>query len=75
MFDIDADVADVVAYEHVWIDREVEGFCTSGSYSHFAQKSITMALVLSKDTAGTLEAEVEILGEMYHAKRITNPYP
>ncbi len=33
-----------------------------------------MALVVSKDTAETLEAEIRILGKMYHAKSITKPY-
>ena len=73
-FNVDADDGDVVAYEPVWIDGEVKGFRTSGGYSHFVQKSIATALVPSKDTTEKLEAEIEILSKMCHAKRITKPY-
>ncbi|MGB1829857.1 MAG: GcvT family protein, partial [Paracoccaceae bacterium] len=44
VFEVDTDDADVVAYEPVWINGQVKGFCTSGGYSHYAQKSIAMAL-------------------------------
>ncbi|MEK9642062.1 MAG: FAD-dependent oxidoreductase [Paracoccaceae bacterium] len=74
VFEVDTDDADVVAYEPVWINGQVKGFCTSGGYSHYAQKSIAMALVLSECITDTLEAEIEILGKMYSAKRITTPF-
>ena len=48
VFEVDTDDADVVAYEPVWINGQVKGFCTSGGYSHYAQKSIAMALVPSE---------------------------
>ena len=44
-FEVDAEDADVVAYEPVWIDGAVKEFCTSGGYSHYAEKSIALALV------------------------------
>ncbi|MEK9734139.1 MAG: FAD-dependent oxidoreductase [Paracoccaceae bacterium] len=74
VFEVDTDDADVVAYEPVWINGQVKGFCTSGGYSHYAQKSIAMALVPSECITDTLEAEIEILGKMYSAKRITTPF-
>ena len=42
-FIVDADDADVVAYEPVWIEGTVQGFCTSGGYSHYAEKSVAYA--------------------------------
>lgn len=74
VFEVDTDDADVVAYEPVWINGQVKGFCTSGGYSHYAQKSIAMALVPGECITDTLEAEIEILGKMYSAKRITTPF-
>ena len=70
MFEVDADDADAVGYEPVWIDGEVKGFCTSGGYSHTAQKSIAMALVDDASLSHDLEAKIEILGDMRPAKRI-----
>ncbi|MFZ8945980.1 MAG: GcvT family protein [Paracoccaceae bacterium] len=74
VLEVDTDDADVVAYEPVWINGQVKGFCTSGGYSHYAQKSIAMALVPGECITDTLEAEIEILGKMYSAKRITTPF-
>jgi dimethylglycine dehydrogenase len=74
VLEVDTDDADVVAYEPVWINGQVKGFCTSGGYSHYAQKSIAMALVPGECITDTLEAEIEILGKMYSAKRIATPF-
>ena len=73
VFEVEADDADVVGYEPVWIDGAVKGFCTSGGYSHYAQKSIALALIDAACERDNLEVEIEILGEMRPAKRITNP--
>ena len=73
VLEIDALDADVVAYEPVWINGTVRGFCTSGGYSHYAQKSIAMALVDAQHLSTDLKVQVEILGEMRPAKRITVP--
>ncbi len=72
-FEVDADDADVVAYEPVFIDGEVRGFCTSGGYSHHAGKSIALALVPREHATGTLEAEIEIMGQRRRAVQITTP--
>ena len=55
VFEVEADDADVVAYEPVWINGEVRGFCKSGGYSHFAQKSIAMALIPSSNATENLQ--------------------
>ncbi len=72
-FEVDADDADAVAYEPVFIDDKVQGFCTSGGYSHHAGKSIAMALVPRALATDDLTAGIEIMGQRRAAKRITTP--
>jgi dimethylglycine dehydrogenase len=72
-FVVDADGADVVAYEPIWLDGKVVGFCTSGGYSHHAQKSIAYGFVPSDKAKDGLEVEIEILGDMRRATLITEP--
>lgn len=70
-FVVDADDADVNAYEPIWINGAVVGFCTSGGYSHHAQKSIAQGFVPTDLITDNLEVEIEILGQMRTAKRVT----
>jgi len=72
-FEVDADDADVHGYEPIWLDGAVVGFCTSGGYSHHAQKSIAMGFVPTERAEAGLEVEIEILGQMRPAKLITTP--
>tara|TARA_R110002096_G_scaffold9867_6_gene38580 strand:- start:96 stop:2519 length:2424 start_codon:yes stop_codon:yes gene_type:complete len=72
-FEVDANQADVVAWEPIWLDGEVAGFCTSGGYSHFAGKSIALGLIPADRAAGGLAVEIEILGERRPARLITTP--
>ena len=72
-FEVDADDADVNAYEPIWLDGTVVGFCTSGGYSHFAQKSIAMGFLPSGRVSDGLEVEIEILGQMRKAKVLSKP--
>ncbi len=72
-FEVDADDADVTAYEPIWLDGTVVGFCTSGGYSHHAQKSIAQGFVPTDKVAEGLEVEIEILGKMHKARLITTP--
>ncbi|MFV2052821.1 GcvT family protein [Aliiroseovarius sp. YM-037] len=72
-FEVDADDADVVAYEPVWIDGEVKGFCTSGGYSHYTDKSIALALIPTEHAKDGLAVEIEILGDMRPATLISTP--
>ena len=70
IFEVEARDADVVAYEPVFINGTVQGFCTSGGYSHHAEKSIAFALVPRTAVTDDLRVEIEILGQLRPAKRI-----
>ncbi len=70
-FEVDADDADVNAYEPIWLDGVVVGFCTSGGYSHFAQKSIAQGFLPIEKIKKGLEVEIEILGQMRKARVLT----
>lgn len=72
-FEVDALDADVVAYEPIWINGKVAGFCTSGGYSHYAQKSVALGFVPTELMREGLDVEIEILGQMRPAKLITTP--
>jgi dimethylglycine dehydrogenase len=41
---VDAKDADVVAWEPIWLDGAVVGWCTSGGYSHWTGKSVAHGL-------------------------------
>ncbi|MCV2889291.1 GcvT family protein [Ruegeria aquimaris] len=72
-FEVEADDADVNAYEPIWLDGAVVGFCTSGGYSHHAGKSIAQGFLPSDRIAEGLEVEIEILGQMRKARVISRP--
>ncbi|WP_371056685.1 FAD-dependent oxidoreductase [Rhodosalinus sp. K401] len=69
-FEVDTLDADVHAYEPIWIGGEVRGFCTSGGYSHHADKAVALGLIPSEAAAPGLEVEIEILGEMRPARML-----
>lgn len=70
-FEVEAEDADVNAYEPIWLDGAVVGFCTSGGYSHHAGKSIAQGFLPSDCIAEGLKVEIEILGQMRRARVIT----
>jgi dimethylglycine dehydrogenase len=72
-FEVDALDADVVAYEPIWLDGKVQGFCTSGGYAHHAGKSIALGFVPTDRAEVGLEVEIEIMGQMRPARLITTP--
>ncbi len=72
-FEVEADDADVVAYEPIWLDGEVVGFCTSGGYSHFTDTSVAIGFVPTDRIADGLRVEIEILGEMRPATLLSGP--
>jgi dimethylglycine dehydrogenase len=72
-FDVDAADADVTAYEPIFINGEVLGFCTSGGYSHHTGKSIAFGLIPKKHANAGLNVEIEILGDRRAATLITDP--
>lgn len=71
-FEVTVADADVIGYEPVSIKGEVVGYCTSGGYSHFAAKSIALALIPRGMAQAGQKAEIEILGEMCTATLITD---
>ena len=60
-------------YEAIWLEGKVVGFCTSGGYSHYAEKSIGLGFVPADRAVEGLEVEIEILGQMRKARLITTP--
>ena len=70
-FVVDADDADVVAYEPIWLDSKVQGFCTSGGYSHTANRSVALGFLPRAYATESTEVEIEILGEMRSARVVT----
>jgi dimethylglycine dehydrogenase len=72
-FIVDAKEADVVAWEPVWLDDAVVGYCTSGGYSHYTGKSVAMAFVPADKVRDGLEVEIEILGERRPARLTMAP--
>ena len=73
VFEVDAEDADVVAYEPVWIDGSVQGFCTSGGFSHYSEKSIAYALIPRDQVTPGLTVDIEILGQMRSATLLDSP--
>ena len=72
-FEVDALDADVQGYEPIWYEGSVIGFCTSGGYSHYAQKSVAQGFVPVPQATEGLAVEIEILGQMRPARLITTP--
>lgn len=72
-FEVDVDDADVNAYEPIWLDGRVQGFCTSGGWSHHAGKSVALGFLPADRIAEGLAVEIEILGQMRPARVITEP--
>ena len=71
-FEVDADDADVNAYEPIWVGDEVVGFCTSGGYSHYAGKSIAIGFLPVDMIEPSINAEIEILGSRRKATLLTD---
>ena len=67
-FVVDATDADVVAWEPIWLDGAVAGFCTSGGYSHFTGQSVAQGFLPADRIKDGLAVEIEILGERRAAR-------
>ncbi len=61
-FIVEADDADVVAWEPIWLDGAVVGFCTSGGFSHFTGLSVAQGFLPADRIVDGLPVEIEILG-------------
>ena len=72
-FIVDATDADVVAWEPIWLDGAVVGYCTSGGYSHFTGQSVAMGFLPEGRARDGLMVEIEILGDRRPARLVTAP--
>jgi dimethylglycine dehydrogenase len=72
-FIVDAKDADVVAWEPIWIGGTVQGYCTSGGYSHYTGQSVALGLIPTAQVKDGLAVEIEILGERRSARLVTTP--
>ena len=72
-FVVDAKDADVVAYEPIWLDGAVVGFCTSGGFAHGSGKSVAMGFLPRERIAEGLAVEIEILGDRRPAHVVMGP--
>ncbi len=72
-FLVDADDADVVAYEPIFDGDDVVGFCTSGGYAHHAAKSVAIGFLPVERIADGAEFHIEILGKRRRAVVHTTP--
>ncbi len=72
-FAVETEDADVTAYEPIFIDGAVAGFCTSGGYSHHADTSVALGLIPTDRATEGLIAEIEILGRLCPAHLLTTP--
>jgi dimethylglycine dehydrogenase len=72
-FLVEAEDADVVAYEPIFVGDEVVGFCTSGGYAHYSRKSVALGFLPVELIEEGREVEIEILGRMRPARLVTTP--
>jgi dimethylglycine dehydrogenase len=72
-FVVDTEEADVVAYEPIWLEGSVQGFCTSGGYAHHSGLSVAMGFVPKDRATDGLRVEIEILGQRRPARLFTRP--
>ncbi len=72
-FIVEAEDADVVGYEPIWLDGAVVGFCTSGGYSHYADRSVAIGFLPVDRIVEGLDVEIEILGSMRKARLRSAP--
>ena len=67
-FKVDAQDADCVADEPIWVADEVVGFVTSGGYAHYSQVSVANGFLPVEMIQDGREVEIEILGKRRRAE-------
>ncbi len=67
-FVVEAADADAVAWEPIWLDGEVAGFCTSGGFSHWTATSVAQGFLPADRVQDGLACEIEILGQQRPAR-------
>lgn len=72
-FIVEATDADVTAWEPIWLDGKVQGFCTSGGFSHTTGQSVAYGFLPTAAIAEGLAVEIEILGDRRPARLTSAP--
>ena len=72
-FEVETEEADVVGWEPIWHKGKVIGFCTSGGYSHWTDRSMAFGLIPTALVEDGLAVEIEILGDMRKAQLMSQP--
>ena len=67
-FIVEARDADVVAWEPIWLEGAVVGYCTSGGFSHYTGKSLAQGFLPADRAIDGQGVEIEILGERRRAR-------
>ena len=57
-----------MAWEPIWLDGAVVGWCTSGGFSHWTGKSVAQGFLPGDRVQDGLALEIEILGERRPAR-------
>ncbi len=70
-FIVEADDADVVADEPIWLGDKVVGFVTSGGYAHHVDKSIALGFLPVEEIEPGKCVDIEILGQRRSATLYT----
>ncbi|MEM6739957.1 MAG: FAD-dependent oxidoreductase [Pseudomonadota bacterium] len=72
-FRVAAQDADVVADEPIYLEGQVQGFCTSGGYAHWSDTSVALGFLPRERARPGTAAEIEILGAMVPAELLAAP--
>ena len=70
---VEAEDADVAAYEPIFRGDRVVGFCTSGGYAHASETSVALGFVPVEMAASGEAFEIEILGARRRAAILDRP--
>ena len=73
VFTVEANDADVIGDEPIWLGNEVVGWVTSGGYGHHVKKSIAFGFLRHESVDMNARYDVEILGEKCAAKITAEP--
>ena len=72
-FIVDADSADVIGDEPIWLNDQVRGWVTSGGFAHGCAVSVAMGYVPRETAAEAGAWTIELLGKRYRARLQSGP--
>ncbi len=73
LFEVDADDADCIGDEAIWLNDEVIGWVTSGAYGHHVGKSLALGYIDAAKSNGATDFEIEVIGNRRRANRLSEP--